>query len=69
MPPFRGSLFWGTYYQLFVIAVSIHAAIGVRVIASEWFGCRDSALELVSWATALILLTMGTFAVSAVVVT
>ena len=64
----QGSLFWFTFYQLFVIAVSIHAAIGVRVVAFEWCGVRGRALELFSWASALILLAMGTFAVAAVVV-
>ena len=63
----QGSLFWFTFYQLFVIAVSIHAALGVRVVAFEWCGIRDRALELVSWATGLILLGTGTFAVAAVV--
>ena len=63
----QGSLFWFTFYQLFVIAVSIHAALGVRVVAFEWCGIRDRALELLSWATGLILLGTGTFAVAAVV--
>ncbi len=65
----RGSLFWGMFYQLFVIAVSIHAAIGVRVVAFEWFGIRARALELLGWAIALILLAMGTYAIAAVVMT
>ncbi len=65
----RGSLFWGMFYQLFVIAVSIHAAIGVRVVAFEWFGIEERALELLGWAIALILLAMGTYAIAAVVMT
>ncbi len=31
----RGSLFWGSVYGLFVISVSVHAAIGLRNIARE----------------------------------
>ena len=30
----RGSWLWGSYYSLFVIAASIHAAIGLRVIGT-----------------------------------
>ena len=32
----RGSVFWLVYYGSFVAAVSVHASIGLRVIAGEW---------------------------------
>ena len=32
----RGSIAWAAFYGLFVLAVSIHAAIGVRNILTEW---------------------------------
>ena len=43
----QGSIFWGIFYALFVIAASAHAAVGLRVIAHEWLGCGRRALGLV----------------------
>ncbi|MBC7181385.1 MAG: succinate dehydrogenase, partial [Roseovarius sp.] len=40
----QGSLLWFLFYGTFVIAVSIHAAIGLRVIAHEWLRLRGVAL-------------------------
>ena len=65
----QGSVFWGMFYQLFVIAVSIHAAIGVRVVAAEWFAFKAAALVSITWLVALLLFVLGTYAVSAVVLT
>ncbi len=63
----RGSLFWGTYYELFVTAVAIHAAIGVRVIAYEWFKVKNRWLEVVTVMIGCVLFLSGTYAVYAVV--
>ena len=41
----RGSLFWGIFYGGFVITVSIHAAIGLRTVLSEWAGLRGAGAE------------------------
>ena len=32
----HGSLLWASYYGLFVAAASVHAAIGVRNVLTEW---------------------------------
>lgn len=63
----RGSLGWGLFYGLFVLAVAIHAAIGVRVIAEEWFKLKGIALQIVTLAIGFGLLVMGGRAVFAVV--
>ncbi len=63
----RGSIFWGAYYGLFVVAVSVHGAIGLRVILFEWVGMRKAALTLVIWAVFAVLLALGSRAVWAVV--
>jgi fumarate reductase subunit C len=63
----RGSLFWGVFYGAFVVAAAIHAAIGVRVIASEWTRWRGGTLEAVMWACGLLLAGLGLTAVVAVV--
>jgi len=34
----QGSVAWFLFYGSFVVAVSIHGAIGLRVISFEWFG-------------------------------
>ncbi len=63
----QGSIWWGSFYGLFVIAVSIHAAIGVRAIAHEMFKLPARWLEPLTWAVGLFLLILGGRAVVAVV--
>ncbi len=62
----QGSLFWALFYGLFVVAVSVHAAIGVRTILFEWAGLRGAVLEGVSWVMCLGLLGLGLSSVYAV---
>jgi len=62
----QGSLFWFLFYGMFVVAVSIHAAIGLRVILFEWAGLKGTVLSVVAWAIGLILFAMGANAVWAV---
>ena len=64
----RGSLVWGLFYGLFVVSVAIHAAIGIRAIAEEWFKLRGLALQAATWLIGLALLVLGGRAVYAVVV-
>ena len=63
----RGSLFWGGTYGLFVLTVSVHAAIGIRVVLFEWLSIKGIKLDLVSWLVFAVLLMMGARAVYAVV--
>lgn len=62
----QGSIFWALFYGLFVAAVSVHAAIGVRVIACETLRVTGGALTALTWAVFLGLLGMGGRAVYAV---
>jgi fumarate reductase subunit C len=55
----QGSLAWFAFYGLFVLAVSVHAAIGLRVIVHEWLGVNGGALQAFTWAVALGLLVLG----------
>jgi fumarate reductase subunit C len=64
----RGSLFWGVNYGLFVVAVSVHASIGLRNILREWLAVRGTSLSLISWIFFAGLLTAGLRAVAAVVI-
>ena len=63
----QGSLWWGSFYGLFVVAVSIHAAIGLRVIVNEYLKLTGTALNVFTWIVGIILLGMGGRAVAAVV--
>jgi len=63
----RGSLFWGGFYGLFVIAVSVHAAIGLRNILCEWLQLRGMILVGLGWICFGGLLFAGLRAVAAVV--
>ncbi len=63
----RGSLFWGGTYGLFVLAVSIHAAIGIRVVMFEWLSIKGVLLNIIGWLVFVVLLMMGARAVYAVV--
>jgi len=62
----QGSLLWFAFYGTFVVAVSIHGAIGLRAVASEWCGLRGSMLELFMWLTGIGLFVLGARAVWAV---
>ena len=63
----RGSLAWGLFYGLFVLAVSTHGAIGVRVVASEWTRLTGAQLDVLMWGFGLGLAALGLRAVAAVV--
>ncbi len=64
----RGSFFWGANYGLFVIAVAVHATIGLRNVLREWASIRGIYLSIVSWIFFIGLLTAGLRAVVAVVI-
>jgi fumarate reductase subunit C len=62
----RGSIAWAAFYGLFVVAVSIHAPIGLRTIASEWLGWRGRGADAACLIVALALLFLGARAIAAV---
>lgn len=63
----RGSWVWGSYYGLFVIAASIHGAIGVRVVGFETFGGSRRTLDVVVIGIGGVLALIGLRAVFAMV--
>lgn len=65
----RGSIAWGTFYSVFVIAAAVHGAIGLRTVASEWLGFRGEAAEGTMTVIAVALTIVGLRAVAAVVAT
>ncbi len=62
----QGSMAWTLFYGLFVLAVSVHAAIGLRVVFSEVLKLQGLVLNLLSFLIFAGLLGMGTRAVYAV---
>ena len=62
----HGSLAWGAFYAVFVVAAAIHGGIGLRTIAIEWLRMRRSAGWL-GLAAAAALVVLGLRAVMAVV--
>ena len=62
----QGSVLWFLFYGVFVVAVAIHGAIGLRVIAHEWGGLKGAALDLVMWLIGIGLFVLGARAVWAV---
>lgn len=63
----RGSIVWGAYYGVFVLAAAAHAAIGVRTVAIEWCRMARPSADLLMWAFGGMLLVLGLRAVAAVV--
>lgn len=62
----QGSVAWMLFYGLFVMAVSIHAAIGLRVIVHETLGLGGRVLDTFTWIVGVLLLGAGLNAVAAV---
>jgi fumarate reductase subunit C len=62
----QGSVFWALLYGLFVLAVAIHAPIGLRTIIGEVTRWRGRSLDLAMALIALALLALGFRAVAAV---
>lgn len=60
------SFLWFAFYGIFTIAVSIHGAIGLRVIAYEWCGLKGNILEIFMWVVGISLFLLGERAVWAV---
>lgn len=56
--------FWPAFYTLFVVAVAIHAPLGLRTIADEWLAWRGPATDTVLALFALVLLGGGIYAVA-----
>ncbi len=62
----QGSVFWFLFYGTFALAVSIHGAVGLRVIAFEWGVLKGKPLDAFMWVVGLGLFALGARAVWAV---
>lgn len=62
----RGNVAWAGFYAVFVIAVAVHAPIGLRSVLVEMFQWRGPGVNIAVMAVALTLLMWGFRAVYAV---
>ena len=63
----QGSALWAAFYIVFVLAVAIHAPVGLRAILAETFGWRGGLLNFTVAAVALLIAVLGLRAVWAVI--
>jgi fumarate reductase subunit C len=63
----RGSAGWAAFYAVFVLAVAVHAPIGLRAVLAEWLGWRGRARDFLLLAFAVLLAGMGFQAIRGVV--
>jgi fumarate reductase subunit C len=62
----RGNAGWFFFYAIFVVAVAVHAPIGLRPVLAEWLGWRGRSRDVVAALFALFLFTAGMRAVLSV---
>ena len=62
----RGNAAWFAFYSLFVLAVTVHAPIGLRAVLGEWLGWRGRSRDATLLLFAMLLAWMGMRAVLAV---
>jgi fumarate reductase subunit C len=63
----RGSVAWGAFYSVFVLAVAVHAPIGLRSIVVETLAWRGAKLTWSMLVVGLVLAGLGLRAVWAVI--
>ena len=62
----KGNQAWFAFYSIFVLAVAVHAPIGLRAVATEWLGWRGRSRDVCAFLFAALLAWMGMRAVLAV---
>ena len=62
----HGNIAFAAFYGLFVVAVAVHAPIGLRNVLREWTPWRGRTLDLALILLAALLLVLGFRAVIAV---
>jgi len=62
----RGSVGWFAFYSVFVLAVAVHAPIGLRSVLGEWLAWRGRSRDLFLLAFTGLLAWAGMSAVVAI---
>ncbi len=55
----RGNAGWLAFYMVFVLAVTVHAPIGLRSVCIEWLGWRGRSRDVALALFAAVLAWMG----------
>jgi fumarate reductase subunit C len=63
----RGSLLWGAFYGLFILAAAVHAGIGLQTVLKEWTPLETRGAAMLGHIFILVLVVLGLRAVYAVV--
>ena len=58
----RGNHAWLAFYALYVLAIAVHAPIGLRTLCQEWLGWRNASLN---WFMAVVALALFVFGLRA----
>jgi len=64
----RGNAAGLVFYMVYVLAIAVHAPIGLRTLCQEWLGWRSASLNWITVAIALALFVFGLRAAWAVFV-
>ena len=59
----KGNAGWLAFYAVFVLAVTVHAPIGLRSVLLEWFGWRSASRDVFLVGVAMLLGALGMRAV------
>ena len=59
----KGNAGWLAFYSVFVLAVALHAPIGLRSVLLEWFGWRGASRDIFLVSLAMLLAGLGMRAV------
>ncbi len=62
----QGNVVWAVFYSIFVVAVAIHAPIGLRAVLAEWLHVRGRLVDGLLFVTGVALALWGFRAVWAV---
>lgn len=62
----QGVTIWSVFYAVFVVAVAIHAPLGLRKILREWGGLPQAAADAIAVISCALVLLLGGRAVLAV---
>ena len=58
-----GSAGWLVFYTVFVLAVTVHAPIGLRSVLEDWLGWRGASRDAFLLVLAMVLASLGMRAV------
>jgi fumarate reductase subunit C len=62
----HGNAAWAVFYGVFVVAVAVHAPLGLRTVAAEWLAWRGRTADVTWIVVGVALLLLGLRAVVAV---